>query len=110
MIVQPGVKYEVLNEELKDRGTGLFFPVDPGPVSHVSCTVSFLGQSVHHRVLFNQGAEIGGMISTGCSGTNAVRYGTMRENVLNLTVVLPNGEVMKTRQRAKYVPPGCRWP
>ncbi|GAA5917924.1 hypothetical protein JCM6882_006504 [Rhodosporidiobolus microsporus] len=77
-IVQPGVSYDALNLELKERGIPLFFPVDPAP-----------------------GAQIGGMIGTGASGTNAVRYGTMRENVLNLTVVLPSGEVIKTRQRAK---------
>ncbi|KAH9818893.1 hypothetical protein DFH28DRAFT_887792 [Melampsora americana] len=80
VIVQPGISYDQLNEELKKRCTTskLFFPVDPGP-----------------------GAQIGGMIGTGCSGTNAVKYGTMRENVINLTAVLPNGEVIKTRQRAK---------
>ncbi|GAA5936530.1 uncharacterized protein JCM15063_001912 [Sporobolomyces koalae] len=77
-VVQPGVSYDVLNTELKERGIPLFFPVDPAP-----------------------GAQIGGMIGTGASGTNAVRYGTMRDNVLNLTVVLANGEVIKTRQRAK---------
>ncbi|GAA5971086.1 hypothetical protein JCM11641_004140 [Rhodosporidiobolus odoratus] len=77
-VVQPGVSYDALNEELKERGIPLFFPVDPAP-----------------------GAQIGGMIGTGASGTNAVRYGTMRDNVLNLTVVLPSGEVIKTRQRAK---------
>ncbi|GAA6058652.1 hypothetical protein JCM10212_004063 [Sporobolomyces blumeae] len=77
-VVQPGVSYDALNAELKEQGIPLFFPVDPAP-----------------------GAQIGGMIGTGASGTNAVRYGTMRENVLNLTVVLPNGEVIKTRQRAK---------
>ncbi|GAA6004271.1 uncharacterized protein JCM10292_007320 [Rhodotorula paludigena] len=77
-VVQPGVSYDALNAELKEQGIPLFFPVDPAP-----------------------GAQIGGMIGTGASGTNAVRYGTMRDNVLNLTVVLPNGEVIKTRQRAK---------
>lgn len=76
VVVQPGISYDALNESLKEEN--LYFPVDPGP-----------------------GAMIGGMCGTGCSGTNAVRYGTMRENVLNLTVVLPNGEVVKTRQRAK---------
>lgn len=80
VVVQPGISYDQLNEELKRRCTTskLFFPVDPGP-----------------------GAQIGGMIGTGCSGTNAVKYGTMRENVINLTAVLPNGQVIKTRQRAK---------
>ncbi|GAA5826536.1 hypothetical protein JCM3770_006374 [Rhodotorula araucariae] len=77
-VVQPGVSYDALNAELKERGIPLFFPVDPAP-----------------------GAQIGGMIGTGASGTNAVRYGTMRDNVLNLTVVLASGEVIKTRQRAK---------
>ena len=77
-VVQAGVRYDDLNESLQLQGIPLFFPVDPGP-----------------------SAAIGGMIATGASGTNAVRYGTMRENVLNLTVVLPNGKVIKTRQRAK---------
>ncbi|GAA5925873.1 hypothetical protein JCM10213_007310 [Rhodosporidiobolus nylandii] len=77
-VVQPGVSYDALNAELQEQGIPLFFPVDPAP-----------------------GAQIGGMIGTGASGTNAVRYGTMRENVLNMTVVLANGEVIKTRQRAK---------
>nr|AGK29893.1 FAD-binding protein [Volvariella volvacea] len=62
-----------------DKGIPLFFPLDPGP-----------------------GATIGGMIGTGCSGTNAVRYGTARaEWFLNITAVLPNGEVIKTRSRAR---------
>jgi D-lactate dehydrogenase (cytochrome) len=74
--VQPAVGWEDLNEELaKD---GLFFPPDPGP-----------------------GAMIGGMVGTGCSGTNAYRYGTMREWVLSLTVVLSDGTVIKTRQRPR---------
>ncbi|KAI1251328.1 hypothetical protein MGN70_005896 [Eutypa lata] len=76
VVVQPAVGWEILNEELaKDN---LFFPPDPGP-----------------------GAMIGGMIGTGCSGTNAYRYGTMREWVLSLTVVLADGTIIKTRQRPR---------
>ena len=76
VVVQPAVGWEGLNEELaKD---GLFFPPDPGP-----------------------GAMIGGMVGTGCSGTNAYRYGTMKEWVVNLTVVLADGKVIKTRQRPR---------
>ncbi|KAA1472625.1 FAD-binding domain-containing protein [Dentipellis sp. KUC8613] len=78
-VVQAGVSWNVLNATLEDQGIPLFFPLDPG-----------------------LGATIGGMISTGCSGTNAMRYGTMRgEWVLNMTVVLPSGEVIKTRRRAR---------
>lgn len=76
VIVQPAVGWEYLNEELAKEG--LFFPPDPGP-----------------------GAMIGGMIGTGCSGTNAYRYGTMKEWVINLTVVLADGTVIKTRQRPR---------
>ncbi|VUC37738.1 unnamed protein product [Clonostachys rosea] len=76
VVVQPAVRWELLNEDLgKD---GLFFPPDPGP-----------------------GAMIGGMIGTGCSGTNAYRYGTMREWVLSITAVLADGTVIKTRQRPR---------
>ncbi|EKM55737.1 uncharacterized protein PHACADRAFT_95712 [Phanerochaete carnosa HHB-10118-sp] len=79
LICQAGARWEDINQELKDRGIPLFFPLDPGP-----------------------GATIGGMIGTGCSGTNAVRYGTARaEWFLNMTVVLPNGKVIKTRRRAR---------
>jgi D-lactate dehydrogenase (cytochrome) len=76
VIVQPAVGWEQLNEELAKEN--LFFPPDPGP-----------------------GAMIGGMVGTGCSGTNAYRYGTMREWVINLTVVLADGTVIKTRQRPR---------
>lgn len=74
--LQPGISWNELNEFLEPYK--LFFPVDPGPNAH-----------------------IGGMIATSASGTNAVRYGTMKDWVLNLTVVLPGGHVMKTRSRAR---------
>jgi len=74
--LQPGISWTDLNAYLKPYN--LFLPVDPGPNAH-----------------------IGGMISTSASGTNAVRYGTMKDWVLNLTVVLPGGHVMKTGSRAR---------
>ena len=76
VVVQPAVGWEDLNERLARKG--LFFPPDPGP-----------------------GAQIGGMIGTGCSGTNAYRYGTMKDWVISTTIVLADGTIVKTRNRPR---------
>jgi D-lactate dehydrogenase (cytochrome) len=81
VVVQPSIPWMQLNGKI--ASSGLFFPVDPGP-----------------------SAKIGGMVGTNCSGTNAVRYGTMKDWVINLTVVMADGRVIKTRRRPRKTSAG----
>ncbi|KAH8887021.1 glycolate oxidase [Thozetella sp. PMI_491] len=81
VVVQPGINWVDLNQKIKDDG--LFLPLDPSPT-----------------------ASVGGMVSTNCSGTNAFRYGTMRDWVVSLTVVLADGRIIKTRKRPRKTSAG----
>lgn len=80
-VVQAGVRWVDLNTSIES--SGLFLPLDPSPT-----------------------AQIGGMVATNCSGTNATRYGTMKDWVVNLTVVLSDGSIIKTRKRPRKTSAG----
>lgn len=81
IVVMPGVNWVDMNKAIE--GSGLFLPMDPSPT-----------------------AQIGGMVATNCSGTNAMRYGTMKDWVVSLTVVLADGSVVKTRRRPRKTSAG----
>lgn len=81
--VQPSVGWVDLNNEILKEGHKLFLAVDPGPT-----------------------AQVGGMVANSCSGTNCVKYGPMRDHVVNLTVVLADGTILKTRQRPRKTSAG----
>ena len=91
VVVQPAVGWQELNEELAKEG--LFFPPDPGPGAMIGGMVCFH----RHSRCYGLHSQVG----TGCSGTNAFRYGTMKDWVASLTVVLADGTVIKTRQRPR---------